>query len=888
MLLTSLCAVLICGGGALPVWEFDTEADKNAWQPNSHIAEVRLENGALCGKTVDWDPMFFSPILELPATPWQYVLLRIKVDKPGTGQLFWTGQTEGKYGGISEQKVTNFNVAESTDFQDIAILPGWHREGTIRKLRLDLYNGMNFAIDRIAIVDWTVGLVPETGKSAWSAAEMAAWPVIAGDTARLSGPLAMKTDELGWAVVEAESAANAHGEFLWIADSSQGVQSERFDIRPGKRVYNVELAGYPRWKGLVHAVGLRLSGSAVKVESLKLSEFPGGVADPMVSYFGFENGINRAGQPCAVLVQMGNRGGDKASLTDYRLAAVDAGVQILQTPDLATAAPLAYGDVKDLLWQVQAEKPGEYAVRLTGPGLDTPAEARFRFLPAVSIARADYVPAPVPVKPALDVCMYYFPGWESDTKWDCIRRTAPVRKPLLGYYDEGRPECVDWQIKWAVENGVNCFLVDWYWSAGNQSLTHWFEAYRKARYRDQLQVAIMWANHNAPGTHSREDWRKVTKEWIDRYFSLPAYYRINGKPAIFLWNPEGLRNDLGGSDAVKAALDESQEMARAAGYAGIEFVAMSGHHTGELAATLAGEGYTGATNYHEWGKAESMASSRTEVKYGDAVKTAPESWQRNTDLCASSLIYYPVVDTGWDNRPWAGSSAMMIGGRTAPLFEEFLRAGRSYCEAHKLPFVILGPANEWGEGSYVEPANEYGFDMYEAIRRVFGTGEPSGWPVNYSPHDLGLGPYDFPATPCRAEWTFDSGKEGWSEMMNTSRAEVKDGLLSFSTVAADPALVVSTPGLNAGEFSRLSVRMRIRGPEGQQGCAQLFWSTSGSSTSESASVRFPLQVDGQFHEYSVDLTQNPRWRGRISTLRFDPCDFKGAEIDIDRIAFLRQ
>jgi hypothetical protein len=33
------------------------------------------------------------------------------------------------------------------------------------------------------------------------------------------------------------------------------------------------------------------------------------------------------------------------------------------------------------------------------------------------------------------------------------------------------------------------------------------------------------------------------------------------------------------------------------------------------------------------------------------------------------------------------------------------------------------------------------------------------------------------------------------------------------------------------------------------------------------------------------LTQNPRWRGRISMLRFDPTDFKGAEIDIDRISF---
>ena len=230
---------------------------------------------------------------------------------------------------------------------------------------------------------------------------------------------------------------------------------------------------------------------------------------------------------------------------------------------------------------------------------------------------------------------------------------------------------------------------------------------------------------------------------------------------------------------------------------------------------------------------------------------------------------------------------MVMGGRTAPLFEQLLHAGRAYCEAQKLPFIVLAPANEWGEGSYVEPANEYGFDMYEAIRRTFGTGDPSAWSVNYSPHDLGLGPYDFPVTPYTGEWTFDSGKEGWSEMMNTTRAEVKDGFFSFSTVADDPALVVSTPGLNAGEFPKILIRMRIQGPEGQKSGGQLFWSAAGSATSESASVRFPLQVDGQFHEYLVDLAQNPRWRGRISMLRLDPTDFKGAQVDIDHIAFQR-
>ncbi len=888
MLLSSLCAVVLCGAGVLPVWEFDNESDKSAWQPNVHIADVRLEGGALCGKTINWDPMFICEGLEIPATPWQYVLLRIKADHPGTGQLFWTGQSEGQYGGITEQKVTNFTVGDSTEFQEIAIVPGWHREGTIRKLRLDLYDGMTFAIDSIRVLDWSAGVAPEGDKTAWSGADIAQWPKIAGEKAQFSPPLALGLGNLGWTVLELESPTPAQGEFLWISDSSQGIQSESFDIRPGRRSYNIELGGHPCWKGLAQAVGIRISAPEVKTVSLALAELPGGAADLVVNYFGFENGVNRVGQACSVIAQITNQGGEKASLAGYRLTAMDAGVKIVPLTDPSSLSPLDYGNTKELRWQAQIDPPGEYVLLLDGPGLDKPMQALCRFLPPVSVQKADYVPVPVPVKPALDVCMYYFPGWESATKWDCIRKTAPIRKPLLGYYDESNVECVDWQIKWAVENGVNCFLVDWYWCAGAQYLTHWFEAYRKARYRDQLDVAIMWANHNGPGTHSRDDWRRVTKEWIERYFNLPAYYRINNKPAIFLWNPEGLRKDLGGSEAVKAALDESQDMARKAGYEGIEFVAMSGHHTTELAETLAKEGFSGATNYHEWGQAETLASSRNAVKYSDAVATAPKAWQKSAARCAPGLVYYPVVETGWDNRPWAGSKALVIGGRTAPLFEDLLRAGRTFSESHKLPMVILAPANEWGEGSYVEPATEYGFDMYEAIRRAFGTGDPVTWPVNYSPRDFALGPYDFPLIPYKGDWTFDSGKEGWSEMMNTSPAVATNGVLSFQTLGTDPALVVSTPGLNAGEFPKVLIRMRITGPEGQKGGAQLFWSAAGSATSESSSIRFPLQIDGQFHDYLVDLSQNRRWRGNISALRFDPADFQGANIDIDRVAFQRK
>jgi len=55
--------------------------------------------------------------------------------------------------------------------------------------------------------------------------------------------------------------------------------------------------------------------------------------------------------------------------------------------------------------------------------------------------------------------------------------------------------------------------------------------------------------------------------------------------------------------------------------------------------------------------------------------------------------------------------------------------------------AILEAWNEWGEGSYIEPNAEFGFDDLEAVRDVFAT--PDARPVNVWPGDVGLeGRYD--------------------------------------------------------------------------------------------------------------------------------------------------
>lgn len=892
-MLILLCAFIAAG----PVdgymvrqsWEFSDSAVCGAWQANSHLAEVSCGEGVLKGRTVDWDPFFTCGGLEIPAKASQCVRLRLRASAGGKGQLFWSGQTTGQYGGFDPHKVTDFAVREG-GVEDIYLFPCWHKEQMVRQLRLDLYEGASFEIESIAVLDHADG-PPREPSLRWdftSGLEQTGWSSLNGGRILAAPPLDIPVDTIGWVSVEAGASEDTSITLYWSTTEMTGSHGEtvRLSGNTTPRFHHIELQGNPHWDGRLVGFYLEVpEPEKVKIGNILLAAEPEGPPDIATAYFGFDQALNRAGRPESLMAQFTNRGAGKAMPGDMRLV-LPEGLKVLEGPVYSSTDGLLHGELMEGRWTIEAEQAGDFRVALQDASGTELATAALTFEPPLSVT-AGYVPEPRPVKTTHDVLAYYFPGWNNAAKWDCIRNTAPVRRPLLGYYDEGNVACVDWQIKWAVENGISCFLVDWYWCEGRQHLLQWFDAYRAARYRDRLKVALMWANHNPPKTHSRDDWRAVTREWIDKYFTLDTYYHVNGKPAVYIWNAAGIREDLGGSDEVAAAFAESREMARAAGHDGITFIALRHKMTEAEIALLAREGYDGQTSYHEWGDAASMAPAPTQGRYDDMVATVPEAWEKRRAL-SEPLNYIPVVDTGWDSRPWHGENATAFHGRTVEGFKALLEVAKAYCERHGEREIILGPLNEWGEGSYIEPNLEYGFGMYEAIREVFAKGDPKDWPQNFGPRDAGLGPYEFPPMPAAFQWNFDTGTDGWAAFMCVDQFRAEEGSLCFVTASNDPAVTVSTGGLRAARYGKLRIRMRVAGELPAQANAQLFWTTGGGGTSEAKSLPFVLERDGALHEYTLELAAHPRWRGTITSLRFDPCNFSGAEICIEEIMFNRQ
>ena len=47
----------------------------------------------------------------------------------------------------------------------------------------------------------------------------------------------------------------------------------------------------------------------------------------------------------------------------------------------------------------------------------------------------------------------------------------------------------------------------------------------------------------------------------------------------------------------------------------------------------------------------------------------------------------------------------------------------------------------------------------------------------------------------------------------------------------------------------------------------------------------PVKVDGEFHEYALDLSANPDWKGEVDELWFEACQVRHSRVAIDWMRF---
>ena len=363
-----------------------------------------------------------------------------------------------------------------------------------------------------------------------------------------------------------------------------------------------------------------------------------------------------------------------------------------------------------------------------------------------------------------DVAAYIWPSYTGDEprarifwpegigEWQSVKNAVSKfpghswpRKPLWGYVNEADPYVMEGQIAAAADHGVNVFIYDWYWYENRPFLEQCLNnGYLKAKNNDRVKFYPMWANHSVnylwdirnsgiedceiwDGAVDRASFEKIVLRTIEKYFSHPSYYQIDGKPVYAIYDIANLVRGLGGVENTRRALDWFREQTMQAGFPGLHLQMI---FWSENALNLSGVdgnrqslpvweavsalGFDSITHY------QFAHFANIDRDYREILKDVQKEWAM---IGAKSPVpYFPHVSIGWDNNPrYLGFRPGIVKNNTPEAVEEAFRMAKAYADAHpnQPPLVTVNSWNEWTETSYLQPDDLYGYGYLEALKRVF-------------------------------------------------------------------------------------------------------------------------------------------------------------------------
>lgn len=315
------------------------------------------------------------------------------------------------------------------------------------------------------------------------------------------------------------------------------------------------------------------------------------------------------------------------------------------------------------------------------------------------------------------------------------------RQPVWGYVNEANADVMQMQIDCAVSHGVNVFIYDWYWYDNRPYLENCLnDGFLKAKNNDEMKFYLMWANHDVThlwdirnssyvdeviwaGAVTPEIYKGIVDRWINKYFSHPSYYKIDGKPVLMIYDPSNFVKTFGNVENAKKGIEYLREQAVKAGHKGVYFQMVA---YAESAQHYAGEGKTlgnwetcqalglDALTHYQW-----VAFADPDRDYSEWAKEAKKQYAKMDEKGA---VYFPNVSLGWDNNPrFEDYTYGVIKNATPDKIESAFRTAKEYVDTHDLPapLITVNSWNEWTETSYLQPDRKYGYGYLNAVKKVF-------------------------------------------------------------------------------------------------------------------------------------------------------------------------
>ncbi len=539
----------------------------------------------------------------------------------------------------------------------------------------------------------------------------------------------------------------------------------------------------------------------------------------------------------------------------------------------------------------------------------------------------DYVPVPQKLETDYYISMSVCNLWRNGSHygWEYIAPHDDLTT-YLGYYDEGEPEAMDWEIKFLAEHGISFYNMCWYCPAcpmvdpikKPRMVDAFHDGYFNAKYSDMLDFTIMFENASFKTAAAFDSFKEnVWPFWMEWYFKDDRYYTIDNKPFLVIYQydnwiqmcyEEPITSDM--TSARKAEIranaivtarelyDWMSEQLIEIGYDGLILTFTNKGDTKTSCEEQLAIGASGVFPYN-WGS--SVYSYDTHTAAIENAYTA--SQQYGLDLLSAVGIGFNHI--GWKLERCPLISVEEFSDLLYWFKDDYLaRYETAYANdpdnLWKSKFLQFATWNEYGEGHYLYPSNLNGFGYLDAIADVFGKDEHDvSLDVKPTEEQKSRVGHLFPGTrqyirrqyyekeeilPDVTEGGFDFTVDGafddygiyagnFVKKPYYAYTSTTGGYYTSMSNSTDPMIIWKLPEpIAASDYAALSVKLScsIAGTTGT-----IYFQTSEMTNfSESCSFKFPITETGD-QVYYISTATSGEWKGKITHLRIDPGNLSG-------------
>lgn len=323
----------------------------------------------------------------------------------------------------------------------------------------------------------------------------------------------------------------------------------------------------------------------------------------------------------------------------------------------------------------------------------------------------------------------------------------------------------DWQQQEASRYGIDVFMMCTFWDGEKSSNSSVVDAMFASKAAPNLELGLYFDSAASAKPSSLKDFDNLLYYW-NNYFSRENYWTISGKPVLGWHGGESTRDFWSGIDEfqeinptkkLKLMVDYIQNFFRSrpdsnakSGLFLLTGFMVDNPYWSGLRGVQKGlweeAGFDAGTVYNQFKNRPNIDTKKLENKkvksntaqnFAELNKVYQDAAEWIASRSGSKLEYFMPAIAGWDVRPWSTlnprerppCSPTWQCTPTPNSFENHLMEvrGRAMKSSNNLngsgsPFVVINAWDEFGEGSFLCPSQEFGYSRLISIKEVFGIG----------------------------------------------------------------------------------------------------------------------------------------------------------------------